>query len=142
MAINCQECHNTKFRPDDSQPNLNLNISRRFTMNEVILIYLLAKISSQLKPGSSNSGRHLKAIVINPMFKPSLNKTDRQKSKPIQWKNEGLCNGNNSWKSLVWLVFYFCFVMWSWSRLDITTKYYANWSGNFRFIYYSDALES
>ena len=48
-------------------------------MNEVILIYLLAKISSQLKPGSSNSGRHLKAIVINPMFKPSLNKrqTDR-----------------------------------------------------------------
>ena len=45
-----------------------------FTMNEVILIYLLAKISSQLKPGSSNSGRHLKAIVINPMFKPSLNK--------------------------------------------------------------------
>ena len=55
-----------------------------FTMNEVILIYLRAKISSQLKPGSSNSGRHLKAIV------------DRQKSKPIQSKNEGFCNGNNS----------------------------------------------
>ena len=52
-----------------------------FTMNEVILIYLLAKISSQLKPGSSKSGRHLKAIVINSIFNPSVsqsvNKTDR-----------------------------------------------------------------
>ena len=80
-----------------------------FTMNEVILIYLLAKISSLLKPGSSNIGRHLKAIVINTMFNrlASKTKTDRSLNQYNRKMKAFAMAIIPASLSLVWLEFHF-----------------------------------